>query len=159
MRQIIRPPAIAGQLVDRDGQPVLGDGQPVVGERLKRAVTGGPPTLVLDVAPLRLSPRADGPAIVHPLLVAQCMSFRDACRLGYYLRRKGLTLRSIAAATGMHAPHMSDYLGHDDDPSRRDMPARYIGRYQAAVGNAAVAQWVAMAANLTVAEERRHFGE
>lgn len=68
-----------------------------------------------------------------------------------------MTLRTMAEVCGIHPPHITDYLGHDDAPKRRDMPARYIGLFQSAAGNTAIAQWLAGASALSVAEERHFF--
>lgn len=100
-----------------------------------------------------LMQRLNGPAVVHPGLVAGCRSYRDAVRLGFAARRvKGMTLRTIAELAGVHVPHMSDYLHMDDVPTRRDLPAKHIAAFEQAVGNTAVSQWIAGRSTLTVVE-------
>lgn len=101
---------------------------------------------------LPLMGRLDGPSIVHPDVVAQFDSYRDAVRYCFMHRRtSGMCRRLIAALAEMPPQHIGEYLS--EDTTKREMPAKYIPAFESVCGNSAVSQWLALQANLTVMEE------
>ena len=102
---------------------------------------------------LPLLGRLDGPSVVPPQYI-QSLSYRQAVRLCWQLRRVKNATRAMAAAEcGLYASHVSDYLHTDDDKHRRDLPAHAIPAFEAFCGNTAISQWIAMNAKFTVVEE------
>lgn len=100
---------------------------------------------------------AIGLALVRPDIVAACRSYRDACRVAYLLQRPGaITMRQLAESAGLYPSHMTDYLS--DEERKRELPARHIQAFQAAVGNAAIVQWLAMRAGLGIVGADAAFG-
>jgi hypothetical protein len=138
--------------------PFYRGGQLVTSVPARRAVSGCLADIDLGCVRTPLVRRPDGQAVVNPALILQCQSYRQACRLAFYLRQPRASLKSLAAAAELYAPHVTGYLAHDDAAGRRDLPAQAVGRFSAAVGNTAIVQWLAMSANLTVAEEAELFG-
>lgn len=96
--------------------------------------------------------RLDAPSVVSPQLVAGCNSYRDAVRLCWEMRKvRNMTRALLAERAGLYAPHVTNYLS--DGLRQRDLPGRAVPAFELACGNAAVSQWLAMQAQLTVAEE------
>jgi hypothetical protein len=97
------------------------------------------------------------PPRVYPReVVAQALTYREAVRLAWQLRRiRGMTKQQLAAEAGLYASHVSDYLNPDDKPSRRDLPARAIKEVESVLGNRILSQWLAMRADFTVMEEMK----
>lgn len=103
---------------------------------------------------LALLGRLDAPSVAPMALVAMARTYRDAVRLAWQNRRVHFaTQRQLAAETGIPPQHVSDYLHHDDAPTRRDLPGHRIPPFEGFVGNTIVSQWLAMQAQLTVLEE------
>lgn len=103
---------------------------------------------------LALLGRIDGPSVVPAQYVSMCRTYREAVRMAWQLRRvSGMTQRQLACEAELRVQHVTDYLNADDKPSRRDLPARDVPRFEAVVGNTLVSQWVAAQARLTVLEE------
>lgn len=103
---------------------------------------------------LALIGRLDGPAAVSMQTVSSCKSYRDAVRMAWALRRvRGMSKAMLAHFADLTPQHVSDYLAEDDNPGRRDLPADAISRFEGAVGNTLVSQWVARQSHLTVWEE------
>jgi len=98
--------------------------------------------------------RLEGPAVVPVELMRTVHTFRQACRLGWQLRRvRNMTFRQLAAEAGLHYQHVTDYFHPDDNPRRRDLPAEKIDAVEGALGNTAMSQHVAGRSLLTVLEE------
>ena len=98
--------------------------------------------------------RIDAPSAVPHQWVHSAKTYRQAVRLAWQLRRvKYMTKAQLAAEADLYPQHVSDYLAEDDKPSRRDLPAEAVARYEAAVGNTLVSQWLAWQSKLTVLEE------
>jgi hypothetical protein len=97
------------------------------------------------------------PPKVYPReVVAQALTYREAVRLAWQLRRiRGMTKQQLSAEAGLYASHVSDYLNTDDKPSRRDLPASKVQEFESVVGNRVVSQWLAMRADFTVMEEMK----
>lgn len=94
----------------------------------------------------------DGPRLVPAEVVHSAMSYRDAVRGCWNLRaRRGMTRRQLAEEVGVPASHLTDYLS--DKPDKRDMPAKYIERFELACQNRFVTQWFAVQAKLTILEQ------
>lgn len=94
------------------------------------------------------------PALVLPRLVRRAGTYRAAVRWCWRLRRPaGLALVDLAKERGFVRQHLSDYLNRDDQPSRRDLPARRIAEFEAACANTFITQWLAARQRLTVLEE------
>jgi transcriptional regulator with XRE-family HTH domain len=74
--------------------------------------------------------------------------------MSWQLRRiKYMTHAQLAAEAGLTRQHVSDYLNHDDKPTRRSLPAEAASRWNCAVGNTLTSQWLAWQDRLTVLEE------
>lgn len=96
---------------------------------------------------LSLLGRVDGPGAVPVEEVAKLQSYRDAVVACWMHRRvTGMTKRTLAELTGMRPSHVTDYLAAEPLDSkgreRRDMPAKYLPKFQAAMGNTFVTQWL-----------------
>lgn len=103
---------------------------------------------------LALIGRMDGPSAVPTAAVNAAKTYREAVRLAWQMRRvKEMNRAMLAALAELYAPHVTDYLNGDDKPSRRDLPADAIARFEAVVGNTLVSQWLAAQSGLTVLEE------
>lgn len=103
---------------------------------------------------LPLMGRLDGPSIAPAHIVRACKSYREACRLAWSLRRvRNMTQRSLAEEAGLRPQLVTDYLNPDDRQDRKSLPAERIARFEVAVGNSVVSQWLAAQAQLTVLEE------
>lgn len=104
---------------------------------------------------LPLLARLDGPSVVPIEYIKQCQDYKDAVRLCFALRRiKAATKRDIAAAAGLYAPHVTDYLS--DKPGKRELPGRAITPFESACGNTAISQWLAHMSRLSILEEIMH---
>lgn len=102
---------------------------------------------------LRLLCRLDAPSVVPPHLVAQCKTYRDAVHLCWHLRRvRNMTQARLAEEANLYPPHVSAYL-NKATKHPRELPASAIRSFEAACGNTAISQWLAMGARLTVVEE------
>lgn len=103
---------------------------------------------------LPLLGRIDAPATVPASIVAECSTWREAVRRSWSLRRVHyMSLMQLASEAELYRQHVSDYLAPDDKPSRRDLPADAIARFEAVVGNTLPSQWLAMQSRLTVLEQ------
>lgn len=101
---------------------------------------------------LRLLCRLDAPSIVHPSEVAACKTYRDAVRLCWDKRKvRNMTKAMLAERAGLYAPHVTSYL--EDSKRPRDLPGWAVPGFERACDNAAISQWIASRAQLTVAEE------
>lgn len=101
----------------------------------------------------RLVQREDAPAIVPADIVASALTYRQAVRLCWDLRRvPNETLRRLAAECGLVAQHVTDYFNPDDVPRRRDLPGQHVQAVEDFLGNTAISQWHAARAQLTVLE-------
>jgi hypothetical protein len=95
----------------------------------------------------------DGPVLVDNQRVLACSTYREAVRTCWELRtRLSLTRAALAADTGLHPPHVTDYLHKDD--ARRDLPAKYIEVFECACGNRCISQWIAARARLPIDQEQ-----
>lgn len=103
---------------------------------------------------LALIGRMDGPRAVPMQTVALCNTYREAVRMAWGLRRvEKMTQAMLAVYAELTPQHISDYFAEDDKPTRRDLPADAISRFESVVGNTLVSQWVAARSRLTVVEE------
>jgi hypothetical protein len=91
--------------------------------------------------------------LVVPLeVVHRLPSYRHACRLAWRLRAiRNMTRAQFAAASGLYASHVTDYLSVSD--ARRELPARHIPLVERVLGNTVISQWIAQQCDLTVVEE------
>lgn len=106
----------------------------------------------MDQMQLPLLCRLDAPSVVPPKLIAQCMSYRDAVRLCWSLRRvRNMTRARLAEEAGLYPPHVSCYLS--EGRRRRDLPGSGVRGFEWACGNTAISQWHNLNAKLTVLEE------
>lgn len=102
---------------------------------------------------LQLLGRIDAPSIVPPSVLKTIRTYRAAVRLCWVLRRaKGLKPCDLGRH-GFTRQHVTDYLHEDDKPQRRSLPAGRIDEFEDLMGNAAITQWLAHRAKLTVLEE------
>lgn len=108
----------------------------------------------MDQRELALMGRLDGPSIAPSEYVRACKTYREAVRAAWALRRvKYMTQAQLAGEAGLYPQHVTDYLHHDDKPSRRSLPADAVSAFEAVVGNTFVSQWLANRAHLTVLEQ------
>lgn len=97
--------------------------------------------------------RMEGPAVVPPELMRTAITYRQAVRLCWALRRlRNLTFRQLAAECGLVYQHVGDYFNADDKPGRRELPAQAVADVEALLGNTAISQWHAARAKFTVLE-------
>lgn len=98
--------------------------------------------------------RLEGPAVVPPELMRTAVTYREAVRLCWALRRlRNLTFRQLAAECGLVHQHVGDYFNGDDKPGRRDLPPGATKVVEGVLGNTAISQWHARNAQFTVLEE------
>lgn len=108
----------------------------------------------MDQRSFPLLGRLDGPSVAPEQWVRLAKTYREAVRIAWQLRRVHyMTRRQLAEEAKLYPQHVTDYLHEDDKPSRRDLPAEAIPRFEASVGNTLVSQWLASHARLTVLEE------
>src|SRR5205085_6591630 len=95
----------------------------------------------------------EGPQLVDREIVSACKSYREAVRASWEIgkrKRPGYTKRQLAEDIGSYPAHVSDYVHPDDDPSRRDLPAKRVNAFELQLGNRLVSQWLAAQAGLPV---------
>jgi hypothetical protein len=108
----------------------------------------------MDQREFPLLGRLDAPSVAPEQWVRLAKNYRQAVRTAWQLRRVHyMTRRQLAEEAKLYPQHVTDYLHEDDKPSRRDLPAEAIPRFEAVIGNTLVSQWLAMHARLTVLEE------
>lgn len=109
----------------------------------------------MEQLPLRLLCRLDAPSVVPPDVIARIPDYRAAVRFCWLHRRRSkMTKAQLAEEAALYAPHVTCYLS---DPTlqrkhQRDLPGSGIKGFEAACGNTAISQWLAMQAQLTVIE-------
>lgn len=90
--------------------------------------------------------------LVVPHRAVVGLTYRQACRLGWKLRRvRNLTYADLARQAGLYKSHVSDYFSVH--AQRRELPAAAIGRVQRILGNTVISQWVAWSGGITVLDE------
>lgn len=108
----------------------------------------------MDQLEFPLLTRAELPSIAPTQWVRQAKTYRQAVRLAWELRRiRMMTKAQLASVAEVVPQHVTDYLAADDKPKRRDLPAKAVARFEVAVGNTLVSQWLAAQSRLTVLEE------
>lgn len=108
----------------------------------------------MDQREFPLLGRLDAPSVAPEQWVKLAKTYRQAVRVAWQLRRiHYMTRRQLAEEARLYPQHVTDYLHEDDKPSRRDLPAEAIPRFEAAIGNTLVSKWLAAHAKLTVLEE------
>lgn len=108
----------------------------------------------MDQREFPLMGRIDAPSIAPQQWVAAAKTYREAVRLCWQLRRVSyMTRQQLASEAQLYPQHVTDYLHEDDKPSRRDLPADAISRFESVVGNSLISQWLAARSQLTVLEE------
>jgi len=108
----------------------------------------------MDPREFPLMGRIDAPSIAPEQWVRLAKSYRQAVRLSWQLKRVHyMTRQQLASEAELYPQHVTDYLHEDDKPSRRDLPADAIARFEAVVGNTLISQWLAARSRLTVLEE------
>ena len=124
-----------------------------LGNRLGGCIflSGGTP---MDQREFPLLGRLDAPSTAPTQWVIHAKSYRQAVRLCWQLKRvSNLTRQQLATEAQLYPQHVTDYLHEDDKPSRRDLPADAVSRFEAVVGNTLVTQWLAAKSHLTILEE------
>jgi hypothetical protein len=101
---------------------------------------------------LRLLSRINAPGVVPPNLIAHCKTYREAVQLCWQLRVRDITRVQLAEEAGLYAPHVTSYL-NDSARLPRDLPGYAVRGFETACGNAAISQWHASNAKLTLLEE------
>ena len=98
--------------------------------------------------------RLDAPSVAPRQWVHSAKTYRQAVRLSWHLKRvQKMTRQQLASEAELYPQHVTDYLHEDDKPSRRDLPADAIARFECVVGNTLISQWLAAQSKLTVLEE------
>ena len=102
----------------------------------------------------------DAPQWLPDDLIDGCATYRQVVRLSWVYRRiKGMSRRAFAehlrerTDERIHDPHVSDWFNADDQPGRRDLPARLVADAEVVLGNRAITQWLNKRAQLTCMEE------
>jgi hypothetical protein len=114
-------------------------------------LSGGTP---VDQREFPLLGRLDAPSAVPKQWIRHAKTYRHAVRLAWSLRRvQNMTRQQLATEAELYPQHVTDYLADDDKPSRRDLPADAVARFEGVVGNTLVSQWLASQSKLTVLEE------
>ncbi|PRZ51198.1 hypothetical protein BX589_12039 [Paraburkholderia fungorum] len=80
-------------------------------------------------------------------LVAQCKTYRDACRLAWEWREvENMTKLSLAERCGLHACFVTDYFNELPKDRRgrrrRELPADYVDAVEEVLGNNAISQYL-----------------
>ena len=101
---------------------------------------------------LALLCRLDAPSVLPDAYIAQCLTYRDAVRLCWSLRRVRLMTTLTLAETAGFPTHLRSCFLSDDD-TKRDLPAKYIRGFEMVAGNTAISQFIARQAKLTILEE------
>jgi hypothetical protein len=108
----------------------------------------------MDQREFPLLGRLDAPSAVPNQWIRHAKTYRQAVRLAWKLRRiDRMTYQQLASEAELYPQHVSDYLADDDKPTRRDLPADAVARFEGVVGNTLVSQWLASRSHLTVLEE------
>ena len=108
----------------------------------------------MDLREFPLMGRIDAPSVAPEQWVRMAKTYRDAVRISWQLKRVHyMTRQQLAAEAELYPQHITDYLHEDDKPSRRDLPASAVARFEAVVGNTLISQWLAAQSKLTVLEE------
>jgi hypothetical protein len=108
----------------------------------------------MDQIEFPLMGRLDAPSVAPQQWVRAAKNYREAVRLSWRLRRVAyMTRQQLAAEADLYPQHVTDYLHEDDKPSRRDLPASAVSRFESVVGNTLISQWLAAQSKLTVLEE------
>lgn len=108
----------------------------------------------MDQLEFPLMGRLDAPSVAPRQWVNYVKTYRHAVRVSWQLKRvHHMTRSQLAAEANLYPQHVTDYLHEDDKPSRRDLPADAIARFETVVGNTLISQWLAAQSKLTVLEE------
>lgn len=108
----------------------------------------------MDQREFPLMGRIDAPSAAPHQWVHMAKTYRQAVRLAWKMRRVTyMTRQQLASEAELYPQHVTDYLHEDDKPSRRDLPAQAVARFEAVIGNTLVSQWLASQSKLTVLEE------
>lgn len=108
----------------------------------------------MDQREFPLLGRLDAPSAVPNQWIRAAKTYRQAVRMAWMLRRvHSMTRQQLSTEAELIPQHVSDYLAEDDKPSRRDLPADAVARFEGVVGNTLVSQWLASQSHLTVLEE------
>ena len=108
----------------------------------------------MDQREFPLLGRIDAPSTAPSPWIHHAKTYRQAVRVAWRLRRiDSLTRQQLATDAKLYPQHVTDYLHEDDKPSRRDLPADAVSRFEEVVGNTVVSQWIAAQSKLTVLEE------
>lgn len=108
----------------------------------------------MDQREFPLLVRANAPSAAPSQWIHYAKTYRQAVRLAWRFRVDDvMTRQELATKAKLYPQHVTDYLHEDDKPSRRDLPADAVARFEAVVGNTLVSQWIAAQSRLTVLEE------
>ncbi|NIF51428.1 XRE family transcriptional regulator [Burkholderia sp. Ax-1724] len=96
----------------------------------------------------RVRPEPHGDLVFVPTdLIAQCKTFRDACRLAWDWRRvENLTKLGLAERCGLRACFVTDYFNEEANDRkgrrRRELPPDKIDVVEEELGNNAISQYL-----------------
>lgn len=108
----------------------------------------------LDQREFPLLARLNAPSAAPNQWIRHARTYRQAVRLAWKFRAdQAMTRHDLARIAKLRPQYVSDYLHEDDKPRRRDLPADAVARFEGAVGNSIVSQWLAAQSHLTVLEE------
>jgi hypothetical protein len=114
----------------------------------------------MDQLQLNLLGRIDGAYSVPWDEVEKLTSYREAVRACWLHRRsQRMTQATLCELTGLHPNHIPDYFAESELTEkrhpRRDMPARYVPKFEAVCGNTYVSQWMQLASHQAIAEDQK----
>jgi flagellar biosynthesis chaperone FliJ len=108
----------------------------------------------MDQLEFPLMGRIDAPSVAPQQWIRMAKTYRQAVRLAWKLKRVSkMTRQQLASEADLYPQHVTDYLHEDDKPSRRDLPAEALPRFESVIGNTLVSQWLAAQSQLTVLEQ------
>lgn len=108
----------------------------------------------MDQREFPLLARVNAPSAAPEQWVRYAKTYRQAVRLAWKFRAcEDMTRQQLATEAKLYPQHVTDYLHEDDRPTRRDLPADAVARFEKVVGNSIVSQWLAAQSQLTVLEE------
>jgi len=108
---------------------------------------------------MTLLERLDGPSVAPISHILRLPTFRAAVVTAWKHRKfLNMTKTSLCERTGMRPSHVTEYLAdHEfDEKGRelREMPAKYLPKFEEAIGNSFASQWLAVQSKLTILESQ-----
>ncbi|TDY26277.1 hypothetical protein B0G81_6787 [Paraburkholderia sp. BL6665CI2N2] len=114
--------------------------------------------------PRPVVPKRTDLVFVPPELIAQCATYRDACRLAWEWREvKNLTKLGVAERCDLRACFVTDYFNEEPKDRkgrrRRELPADKIDAVEEELGNNAISQYLNRKKGFRIWEEVKAFAD